>query len=108
LVKLGDGTLTLAPSASNAYTGGTVLKQGTLRVASVAMLGSNTRVAGQNTNTVNPGTATPLIFDGGTLSFSATTALGTRPIVFYKGGGTISVDGGATVTFDDSTHGYTF
>ena len=92
---------------SNSWVGGTVIRGGTLRVASDAALGSNSTVAGNNfgsaTATINPGSAIPLQIDGGTFSFSASTGLNQRAIFWGKNNGTISVDSGQTVSFDSPT-----
>lgn len=103
LVKFGTGTLVLSPPVSNAWIGGAVVKGGTLRIAADSALGSNSTVAANNDNVVNPGAAIPLELDGGTLSFSASTGLGQRSIYLGKNNGTISVDAGATVTYDFAT-----
>ena len=79
--KDGAGTLTLAPSAAggNTYTGGTVLKAGTLSVSVDNALG---------------GTSGGMTFDGGTLQLGSSFDLaGTRAVSITSNGGTIDTQG---------------
>jgi autotransporter-associated beta strand protein len=103
LRKTGDGTLFLNPSGSNSYLGGTTVLGGVLKVGSDPALGSNCNVPGQNNTSQNPGNAAPMTLDGGTVEFSANTALGQRAIFFGKNSGTIAVDSGVTVTYDTAS-----
>jgi outer membrane autotransporter protein len=75
--KYGTGTLILAPGAvgGNTYTGGTVLKQGTLSVAADNALG---------------GATSGVTFDGGTLQLGGSfNPASTRAISIVGGGGVI-------------------
>lgn len=81
LEKDGAGTLTLAPSdaGGNAYTGGTIIRQGVLSVAADNALGDPSG---------------GLTFDGGTLQFANSFDLaGTRAITVADGGGVIDTQG---------------
>jgi len=75
--KDGAGTLTLAPSAAggNTYTGGTLLKAGTLSVSADSALG---------------GASGGVTFDGGTLQLGSSFDLSsTRAVTITSNGGTI-------------------
>ncbi|MFX1736683.1 autotransporter outer membrane beta-barrel domain-containing protein [Paraburkholderia sp. A1RI_3L] len=79
--KDGTGTLTLAPSAAggNTYTGGTVLKAGTVSVAADSALG---------------GTSGGVTFDGGALQLGSSFDLAsTRAVSITSNGGTIDTQG---------------
>lgn len=79
--KDGAGTLTLAPSAAggNSYTGGTVLKAGTLSVSADGALG---------------GTSGGMTFDGGALQLGNSFDLAsTRAVSITSNGGTIDTQG---------------
>lgn len=81
LEKDGAGTLTLAPGAAggNAYTGGTIIRQGVLSVATDNALGASTG---------------GITLDGGTLQFGSSFNLaGTRAITVAAGGGVIDTQG---------------
>gem|GEM_PF-5391912 len=88
LEKVGPGTLVL--TGANTYTGGTKVNGGVLSVASNAALGP----------VASGGVGNLLTLDGGTIRFTASTALGARPIYLGYNSGTIDVAEGATVTFD--------
>jgi autotransporter-associated beta strand protein len=82
LTKTGAGTLVLG-SASNSYTGGTMISGGTLRVTSDDNLG-----------TAPASLATNITLDGGTLQFGANFDLdNNRGIVVGAGDGTIDTQG---------------
>lgn len=79
--KDGAGTLTLAPAAAggNSYTGGTVLKAGTLSVSADGALG---------------GTSGGMTFDGGALQLGNSFDLAsTRAVSITSNGGTIDTQG---------------
>jgi outer membrane autotransporter protein len=79
--KDGLGTLTLAPTAAggNAYSGGTVLKQGVLSVSADSALGA---------------TSGGVTFDGGALQLGSSFDLaGTRAVSITSNGGTIDTQG---------------
>ncbi|MFL9959331.1 autotransporter outer membrane beta-barrel domain-containing protein [Paraburkholderia nemoris] len=79
--KDGAGTLTLAPSATggNTYTGGTVLKAGTVSVSADNALGGGTG---------------GVTFDGGTLQLGSSFDLAnTRAVSITSNGGTIDTQG---------------
>ncbi|MCB4771496.1 autotransporter domain-containing protein [Ancylobacter sp. Lp-2] len=85
LVKTDKGTLVL--TGSNSYTLGTVIRDGTLSVASDASLG-------QSSGSV--------LLDGGTLATTADMAL-TRDLVITAAYGTVDVQAGTTLTPKDIT-----
>jgi outer membrane autotransporter protein len=79
--KDGAGTLTLSPSVAggNTYTGGTVVKAGTLSVSADNALG---------------GTSSGMTFDGGTLQLGGSFDLAsTRAVTITSNGGTIDTQG---------------
>ena len=82
LIKGGLGVLTLA-GATNTYTGGTFVAQGTLQIASDDKLGA-------------AGTGVTLI-QGGNLWASGTFTT-PRPFLLQNGGGAFQVDAGQTLT----------
>ena len=89
LEKDGAGTLTLAPSAvgGNAYTGGTIIKQGVLSVAADNALGDPSG---------------GITFDGGTLQWGSSFDLaGTRAITVADGGGVIDTQGFQTTIWQN-------
>ncbi|MES2710733.1 MAG: autotransporter outer membrane beta-barrel domain-containing protein [Pseudomonadota bacterium] len=78
--KTGAGVLTLAPSTpgANAYSGGTIITQGVLAIASDAAIGTPTGA---------------LVFNGGTLRYDAAFNLAaTRPVSITAAGGTIDTN----------------
>jgi len=82
LDKSGAGTLTLAPAAGNAYSGGTTLQQGTLAIGTDNAIGA---------------ASGSLRFDGGTLQFAQRFDLApTRAISVAAGGGTFDTQSFAT------------
>jgi fibronectin-binding autotransporter adhesin len=99
----GSGNLTVSNAGTvslttaNAYTGKTILKSGTLALASQLPLGPN------------PGgfTSDQLTLDGGTLRATASFAINdaNRGTTVASGGGTVSPDGGATLTFSTPVAG---
>jgi autotransporter-associated beta strand protein len=82
LIKNGLGVLTLA-GATNTYTGGTFVAQGTLQIASDDKLG----LAGTGVTLIN----------GGNLWASGTFTT-PRPFLLQNGGGAFQVDAGQTLT----------
>jgi autotransporter-associated beta strand protein len=92
LIKEGLGVLTLT-GLTNTYTGGTMVTQGTLQVASDDKLGK-------------AGTAITLI-QGGSLWASGTFTTA-RPITLLNGGGTFQVSDGQTLTLTGSLQGGPF
>ena len=103
VIKSGAGTLTLAGTNSS-YTGVTALSGGVLNVASLANNGSNSSIGRGTGDTVT--TAIGLLFQGGTLQYTGSTAQSTnRQIRLGTSGGTIDASGttsGATLSFTHS------
>lgn len=91
-IKNGLGVLTLS-GLTNTYTGGTMVTQGTLQVASDDKLGK-------------AGTAITLI-QGGSLWASGTFTTA-RPITLLNGGGTFQVSDGQTLTLNGTLQGGPF
>lgn len=88
LIKLGANKLTL--TGTNAYTGTTILKAGTLSVSSSANLGAP---------------ASNLVIDGGSLQITGTTMTSLGHTVSFTDGKAVSldiVDAGNTLTIDQS------
>jgi autotransporter-associated beta strand protein len=91
-IKSGLGVLTLA-GLTNTYTGGTMVTQGTLQVASDDKLGA-------------AGTAITLL-DGGGL-WADKTFTTARPVALLGGGGTFQVSDGQTLTLGGTLQGSNF
>jgi autotransporter-associated beta strand protein len=94
LVKVGPGTLTLG-SASNGYTGGTVVTQGRLSISADSRLGGIPLVATPGHLTLNGGTL--LATASFTLNANRGIAVGAPSTV---GSGTIEVASGSTLTYN--------
>ena len=86
LTKTGAGTLTLAGSA-NTYTGPTTISAGTLSVSSLGNGSANSALGAATRSNTN------LIFDGGTLQYTGTSANGTSDRFF-------TINSGKTATID--------
>jgi autotransporter-associated beta strand protein len=68
LTKTGDGTLTIANTVGNNYTGATVISGGSLNVTSLADGGSPSAIGASSASPTN------LVLSGGTLIYSGPTA----------------------------------
>jgi fibronectin-binding autotransporter adhesin len=86
--KTGAGQLTLSGTA-NTYTGPTTISAGILSVSSLGNGGANSALGAATRANTN------LVFDGGTLQYTGTTANGTSDRFF-------TINAGKTATFDVS------
>lgn len=76
VTKNGAGTLTL--TANNTYTGATIINQGVLAFSNPSNLGT---------------LGNPIVFNGGTLRYLASTSFIGRPVTLLAGGGTLDTNG---------------
>jgi autotransporter-associated beta strand protein len=96
VAKSGPGTVVL--SANNLFTGPLVLNEGTVSAANVNNLGPTTDASTSNS----------IVFNGGTLEFTAngaSTGSGIQPWIFGPAGGVVQVDTGTATKQGNSVAG---
>ncbi len=90
LTKSGSGTLTI--SATNDYTGVTIISGGTLSIATAPTSGSASPIGAASSASAN------VVFDGGTLQFTGGTGSTDHGATLNAGGGTVSVSSPNSLT----------
>ena len=93
-LKLGGGVVTL--TASNTYTGATVISSGVLEVSTLANGGSPSNIGQAGTPAPN------LLINGGTLRYVGAGSSTDRLLSLANGGGTIEASGTGSVNFSST------
>jgi autotransporter-associated beta strand protein len=97
LIKSGTGKLTI--SASNSYSGKTIINGGTIEIPSLSNAGiPGTLGASDNTDT-------SLIFNGGSLMLTNTSSSTNRNFYLTNNGGSIHIGTTKTFTYNGQLHG---
>jgi autotransporter-associated beta strand protein len=92
--KYGAGTVTL--TGTNTYTGPTEIYLGRVQVGSLANGGSNSLIGASSNSAAN------LVFDGGNLRYTGSTASCDRLFTLGTSGGAIYSSGGGGLTFSNT------